>query len=95
MVKGMLVATDGRFPQKADEVAATTHFLENSGLKVGSKLTARGLDREYTIVGAYELPDDLKTDQVNALPGCAARAAGQGSAGRPDCPAPGPPPLIW
>lgn len=69
MAKGIMVVDQGRLPQKSDEVAATTHFLESSGLKVGSKLTARGLDREYTIVGSYELPDALKTDQVNALPG--------------------------
>ncbi|WP_405599987.1 ABC transporter permease [Streptomyces sp. NBC_01410] len=69
MAKGIMVVDRGHLPQKSDEVAATTHFLESSGLKVGSKLTARGLDREYTIVGSYELPDALKTDQVNALPG--------------------------
>ncbi|MFC8914253.1 FtsX-like permease family protein [Streptomyces sp. NPDC057116] len=69
MAKGIMSLQDGRFPQKADEVAATTHFLEASGLRVGSTLAARGLDREYRIVGAYELPDDLRSDQVNALPG--------------------------
>ncbi|WP_107417945.1 ABC transporter permease [Streptomyces sp. CB03238] len=69
MARGIMVLQDGRFPGKADEVAATTHFLESSGLKVGSTLTARGLDREYRIVGSYELPGQLKTDQVNALPG--------------------------
>ncbi|MEU3916626.1 ABC transporter permease [Streptomyces sp. NPDC029004] len=69
MAKGIMAVAQGHLPQKSDEVAATTHFLESSGLKVGSKLTARGLDREYTIVGSYELPDALKTDQVNALPG--------------------------
>ncbi|NUK24126.1 FtsX-like permease family protein [Streptomyces lunaelactis] len=69
MAKGLLAVDRGRLPQKADEVAATTHFLESSGLKVGSALAARGLDREYKIVGAYELPGSLKTDQVNALPG--------------------------
>ncbi|MCX4824458.1 ABC transporter permease [Streptomyces sp. NBC_01142] len=69
LVKGIMAVDSGHLPQKADEVAATTHFLESSGLKVGSKLTARGFDREYKIVGAYELPDSLKTDEVTALPG--------------------------
>ncbi|MGX6748818.1 FtsX-like permease family protein [Streptomyces xantholiticus] len=69
MAKGLMDIVSGRLPQKADEVAATTHFLESSGLKVGSGLTARGFDREYRIVGSYELPDELDTDQVNALPG--------------------------
>ncbi|MEV6394997.1 ABC transporter permease [Streptomyces sp. NPDC051907] len=69
LAKGIMVLDSGRLPQKPDEVAATTHFLESSGLKVGGTLTARGFDREYKIVGSYELPDSLKTDQVNALPG--------------------------
>ncbi|MFE0420939.1 FtsX-like permease family protein [Streptomyces sp. NPDC058953] len=69
MTKGMLSLTEGRFPAQESEVAATTSFLKKSGLKVGGKLTARHLDREYRIVGAYELPSSLKTDQVNALPG--------------------------
>ncbi|MFI9580721.1 FtsX-like permease family protein [Streptomyces sp. NPDC052236] len=69
MAKGIMVVDRGHLPRKADEVAATTHFLETSGLKVGSTLMARGLDLKYTIVGAYELPDSLKTDQVHALPG--------------------------
>ncbi len=66
---GIMWLTEGRFPERADEVAATSHFLEVSGLRVGSRLTARGLGTEYRIVGAYELPDSLETDQVNALPG--------------------------
>ncbi|MFD8966058.1 FtsX-like permease family protein [Streptomyces sp. NPDC059568] len=66
---GIMRLNEGRFPERADEVAATSHFLEVSGLRVGSELTARGLATEYRIVGAYELPDSLDTDQVNALPG--------------------------
>ncbi|MER6995439.1 ABC transporter permease [Streptomyces sp. NPDC000410] len=69
MAKGIMTLVSGRFPKSADEVATTTHFLESSGLSIGSKLAARGLEREYTITGSYELPDSLKTDQVNALPG--------------------------
>jgi putative ABC transport system permease protein len=69
MARGILRLTSGHFPRKTGEVAATTHFLETSGLRVGSKLTARSLDADYRIVGSYELPNDLKTDEVNALPG--------------------------
>ncbi|WP_267241750.1 ABC transporter permease [Streptomyces sp. PR69] len=69
MAKGTLTLISGRFPAGDTEVAATTHFLASSGLKVGSTLKARGFDREYTVVGSYELPDSLKSDQVNALPG--------------------------
>ncbi|MFE4826026.1 FtsX-like permease family protein [Streptomyces sp. NPDC056672] len=66
---GIMRLNEGRFPERAGEVAATSHFLEVSGLRVGSELTARGLGSVYRIVGAYELPDSLETDQVNALPG--------------------------
>ncbi|MCP3819329.1 ABC transporter permease [Streptomyces sp. A3M-1-3] len=69
MAKGIMVLDRGRFPKKAGEVAATTRFLESSGLHVGSKVTARGLDTEFRIVGAYELPDALGTDEINAPPG--------------------------
>ncbi|MFI1830174.1 FtsX-like permease family protein [Streptomyces sp. NPDC020412] len=69
MAKGIAALEKGRFPERAEEVAATTSFLKKSGLSVGDKLTMRNFDREYRIVGAYELPSALKTDQVNALPG--------------------------
>ncbi|MGW0118936.1 FtsX-like permease family protein [Streptomyces sp. NPDC003327] len=69
VARGIMTLLDGRFPEKADEVIATSHFLETSGLTVGSTVSARNFDRPYRIVGSYELPDALNTDQVNALPG--------------------------
>ncbi|KIF69002.1 membrane protein [Streptomyces sp. AcH 505] len=69
MTKGIARLTKGRFPRNINEVSATTQFLKNSGLHIGSKVTARGLAVDYRIVGAYELPSDLKAEQVNALPG--------------------------
>ncbi|MFE0919402.1 ABC transporter permease [Streptomyces nigra] len=69
VARGIMRLQEGRFPEKNDEIAATTRFLESSGLSVGSTLTARGFDRTYVISGAYELPSDLTAQQVNALPG--------------------------
>ncbi|MFJ8661349.1 FtsX-like permease family protein [Streptomyces sp. NPDC093795] len=69
IARGIMTLLDGRFPEKNDEVMATSHFLETSGLAVGSNLSARNFDRPYRIVGSYELPGSLKADQVNALPG--------------------------
>ncbi|MGM0356673.1 FtsX-like permease family protein, partial [Streptomyces sp. ECR3] len=69
VARGIMRLREGRFPEKNDEIAATTRFLESSGLSVGSTLTARGFDRTYVISGSYELPSDLTTEQVNALPG--------------------------
>ncbi|MEV7277066.1 ABC transporter permease [Streptomyces sp. NPDC093111] len=77
VARGIMRLQEGSFPEKNDEVAATTHFLETSGLTVGSTLTARGFDRTYRITGSYELPNDLKTDQVNALPGAFLAPYGQ------------------
>ncbi|MFF0475161.1 FtsX-like permease family protein [Streptomyces sp. NPDC004284] len=69
IARGIMPLLEGRYPEKDDEVMATSHFLESSGLSVGSTLSARNFDRPYRIVGSYELPDSLNTDQVNALPG--------------------------
>lgn len=69
MAEGIMRLDRGRFPRAAGEVAATDAFLESSGLHVGSELTARGLDTTFRIVGAYELPNALDDEQVNALPG--------------------------
>ncbi|WP_282696405.1 ABC transporter permease [Streptomyces sp. CC208A] len=69
MARGIVTLLDGRHPRKADEVIATSAFLEQSGLSVGSTVSARNFDRPYRIVGSYELPSDLKTAQVIALPG--------------------------
>ncbi|MFE7512427.1 FtsX-like permease family protein [Streptomyces sp. NPDC057540] len=66
---GIMTLLEGRFPEKTDEVMATSHFLEASGLSVGSTLSARNFDRPYRIVGSYELPDALNADQINAVPG--------------------------
>ncbi|MEV7416016.1 ABC transporter permease [Streptomyces sp. NPDC089919] len=70
LVKGMLAVDRGRFPTQAGEVAATTHFLDSAGLYVGSRLVVRGAeDLPLRIVGAYELPDSLDTDEVLAPQG--------------------------
>ncbi|MEU8757584.1 FtsX-like permease family protein [Streptomyces sp. NPDC048659] len=69
VARGIMRLQEGSFPEKNDEIAASTHFLETSGLHVGSTLTARGFDRPYRITGSYELPNELKKDQVNVLPG--------------------------
>ncbi|MCH0540434.1 FtsX-like permease family protein [Streptomyces sp. MUM 203J] len=89
MARGIMNLLDGRFPDRDDEVAVTSRFLEDSGLSVGSALAARDFDREYRIVGTYELPGDLKSIQVNFLPGAfltpyekALKAAGR-SGGEP------------
>ncbi|MEV7671136.1 FtsX-like permease family protein [Streptomyces sp. NPDC088752] len=68
VARGIMPLLEGRYPEKNDEVMATSHFLETSGLSIGSTLSARNFEHPYRIVGSYELPDTLRTDQVNALP---------------------------
>lgn len=69
LAAGITELDRGRFPTAQDEMAATEAFLKSSGLHVGSRVTVHGLDRSYRIVGAYNLPSDLDTSQLNALPG--------------------------
>ncbi|MDJ0340287.1 ABC transporter permease [Streptomyces sp. H10-C2] len=68
MAAGIMDLDRGHFPAAPDEVIATNAFLSKSGLFVGSSLSARDLATKYKIVGAYDLPDDLKAEQINALP---------------------------
>lgn len=94
VARGIMRLQEGRFPEQNDEIAATTRFLESSGLSVGSTLTARGFDRTYVISGSYELPSDLTAQQVNALPGPSSRRTPRRSR-RPDCRSPTSPPPTW
>ncbi|MEV7616752.1 ABC transporter permease [Streptomyces sp. NPDC089799] len=72
LTKGLFTLDRGRMPGQPGEVAATRHFLESSGLYVGSTVVARGAEHlRYKIVGAYELPDELTADQLLAPPGTA------------------------
>ncbi|WSS89926.1 FtsX-like permease family protein [Streptomyces sp. NBC_01176] len=69
LAAGITDLTRGRYATAPDEMIATNAFLEHSGLHVGSAVRAFGLDRAYRIVGAYDLPSRLGTDQLDALPG--------------------------
>ncbi|MEU9142532.1 FtsX-like permease family protein [Streptomyces sp. NPDC048349] len=66
---GLITLDRGRLPEGAGEVIATNAFLEHSGRFVGSSVTPRGATASYKIVGAYELPSDLKKDELIAPPG--------------------------
>ncbi|WP_406183704.1 FtsX-like permease family protein [Streptomyces sp. NBC_01006] len=69
LVKGMIEMKRGRLAREAGEVIATTAFLEESGFFVGSEFRARGSETWYRIVGAYELPSELRNSEVLAPPG--------------------------
>ncbi|MEU3910502.1 ABC transporter permease [Streptomyces sp. NPDC029721] len=67
--QGIFTPLRGRLPGGPGEVLATAAFLEHSGLYVGSSVTPRGSTAPSTIVGSYELPSDLRRDELLALPG--------------------------
>ncbi|TDC20301.1 ABC transporter permease [Streptomyces sp. 8K308] len=69
LTEGMLTLLRGDFPTEPGEVAATQAFLDESGLRVGSEVTIGDIGEPYRITGAYELPSDLDSEQVIALPG--------------------------
>ncbi len=69
MSQGIFTPLRGRLPHGPGEVIATAAFLEHSGLYVGSAVTPRGSTAPYRIVGSYELPSELRRDELLALPG--------------------------
>lgn len=69
LAAGITELDRGRFPGNTEEVAATNAFLKSTGLHVGSPIRVRDFDRSYRIVGAYDLPDQLDTEQLDVLPG--------------------------
>ncbi|WP_435862121.1 FtsX-like permease family protein [Streptomyces lavendulae] len=69
LTRGLITLDRGRLPQGPGEVIATNSFLKESGLHVGSAATPRGSPSSYRIVGAYELPSELRRAELLALPG--------------------------
>ncbi|MFI7273938.1 ABC transporter permease [Streptomyces sp. NPDC049879] len=69
LTEGMFTRLDGRFPEAADEVVVTEHFLDESGLALGDELTVGESGVSARVVGTYELPSGLDEDEVIALPG--------------------------
>lgn len=68
--RGKINLTAGRAPRAPQEIAATQHFLDQSGLEIGDTTIVRGLEgTPYSITAAVEYPDSLALDQLVALPG--------------------------
>ncbi|WP_432151240.1 FtsX-like permease family protein [Streptomyces sp. bgisy029] len=69
LLRGRVELTEGAYPQARNEIAATEAFLKASGLSVGDRVTVRGPQQVYTLTGAVELPAELKTESLFAVPG--------------------------
>ncbi|MET7365561.1 FtsX-like permease family protein [Streptomyces sp. NPDC005566] len=68
-VRGKLDLVDGAYPSGRNEVVATEHFLESSGLGIGSRTTLSGPGQTYTITGSVELHSELGKSALYADPG--------------------------
>ncbi|MDT0267037.1 FtsX-like permease family protein [Streptomyces sp. DSM 44915] len=74
ITEGMRTLLDGRYPEAAGETAVTSAFLDESGLAVGDELTVNDWGEPVdegtplTIVGEYEIPLALDSNQLVVLP---------------------------
>ncbi|MFF5127352.1 FtsX-like permease family protein [Streptomyces syringium] len=68
LLRGKVDVRRGLLPDEPHELAATTAFLESSGLHVGSHTRIKGLAREFRITAAVELPGDLNGEYLIARP---------------------------
>jgi len=106
LTHGMVVLDQGSWPTASGQIAASTAFLKDSGLRIGQTTTLAGTDRPLTITAAVEYPGDLKDDQLVLRPddlsaALAARQAGDGGGGTAGTPQawllqmPGNAPFSW
>jgi putative ABC transport system permease protein len=65
---GLVTLRQGRLPSAPYQVAATSSFLSDSGLRIGDTTTLRGSSHPLTITAVVEFPNDLKTERVVARP---------------------------
>ncbi|MER8182786.1 ABC transporter permease [Kitasatospora sp. NPDC094015] len=66
---GLVTLRDGSWPRAPYEVAATTAFLTESGLRVGRTTTLAGTDRPLRITAAVEYPGELDARRLIGRPG--------------------------
>ncbi|MFC1417380.1 FtsX-like permease family protein [Streptacidiphilus cavernicola] len=82
LLHGLVTVLRGRPPAAADQVAATSAFLADTGLKLGGTTTVRGTTRPLTITAVVEFPSDLGSDRLVGRPAdIAALAAAAASPG--------------
>ncbi|MFI1254872.1 FtsX-like permease family protein [Streptomyces netropsis] len=68
LLRGKVDVRRGALPDESHELAATTAFLDSSGLHVGSHTRIKGLAREFRITAAVELPGELSGEYLIARP---------------------------
>ena len=68
LLHGMVTITQGRAPSGPDQVAATSAFLADTGLKLGGTTTIRGTTQALTITAVVEFPNDLGSERIIGRP---------------------------
>ncbi|WP_354642229.1 FtsX-like permease family protein [Kitasatospora camelliae] len=66
---GTLNVVEGTAPGNPRQIAATRKFLDDSGLRLGSTTTLRGLPGDLTITAVVEHPNDLRSTELIGRPG--------------------------
>ncbi|MFC9325096.1 FtsX-like permease family protein [Kitasatospora sp. NPDC057015] len=84
LTRGIATLREGSWPGAPYEVAATTAFLAESGLRVGQSTTLVGTARALKITSAVEYPGDLDAVRLVGRPGelSGLLAAAGGAAGQ-------------
>ena len=68
LTHGMVVLDQGSWPTAPGQIAATTAFLADSGLRIGQTTTPVGTHLPLTITAAVEFPSTLKSEQLVLRP---------------------------
>jgi putative ABC transport system permease protein len=89
LTRGMVTLRQGVWPSAPHQVAATTAFLADAGLKVGGTTSLVGSTQALTITAEIEFPSDLSSEQLVGRPGelssmLAAIAKSSGDSGSSD-----------
>ena len=94
LLRGMVTVLRGKAPAAPDQVAATSAFLSDAGLKLGDTTTLRGSTQPLTITAAVEFPGDLRSERVIGRPADVAAlvASVAGGSGTADASSDGNPP---
>ncbi|MER5862075.1 FtsX-like permease family protein [Kitasatospora sp. NPDC002040] len=69
LARGITTLRQGSWPAAPYEIAASTGFLTDSGLKVGQDTTLKGTTQPLRITAEVEYPGDLKVSRLTGRPG--------------------------
>ena len=95
LTRGMVTLDQGSWPDAPGRIAATTAFLQQSGLRVGRTTTPSGTHQALTITAAVEFPGDLRDAQLVLRPDDLNAVLAAQSAGKVGADTQASPPQHW